>query len=478
MPFVGIGFGAPCLGKALRGRDATWVHRPYGVCHGEAVSFAWIKPRFRQHGVERQLASVRSASMATVVLTLILVMGGEVAWFRARQTPPPTAPREAEAGPRTPAGQAAGPRQSDPGQPDPAKADLARAEPPKFDVVRVEPNGDTVVAGQGAPDAAVDLLVAGTVVARVKTDASGHFAMLPPALTPGNTALTLQQTRNGVTTSSTQSIAVAVPEKNKGGVVVALAEPGQPTKVLAAPTAPGAAPAHGGDASVGPAHGSGASAAPAHPLDPGGGAMPAPGSRVVATASGSGPLVIRSVELENGNGFFASGEAGPGTRVRVYLNDSQIASVIAGRDRGWSVKIVKGLAGGHYSVRADAMGDGTRVTSRVEVPFDVPVAMAASSAPPISPAPAVPRETADLVPGLPVPTAPADAAGGSRPNAAIVAEIKTTIVATGDNLWDISRVRLGEGRRYTRIYAANLRQIRDPKLIYPGQILVMPTGED
>ena len=58
---------------------------------------------------------------------------------------------------------------------------------------------------------------------------------------------------------------------------------------------------------------------------------------------------------------------------------------------------------------------------------------------------------------------------------AVVEQVDTALVVTGDNLWNISRARLGHGRRYTQIYAANTAQIRDPRLIYPGQVFVMPT---
>ena len=39
----------------------------------------------------------------------------------------------------------------------------------------------------------------------------------------------------------------------------------------------------------------------------------------------------------------------------------------------------------------------------------------------------------------------------------------------------ISRVTYGAGKRNAVIYEANREQICDPNLIYPGQILVVPT---
>ena len=108
---------------------------------------------------------------------------------------------------------------------------------PQFDVVRVEPTGGTVVAGQGAPDSTVALLSSGKTIGEAKTDSSGHFALVPSELPPGGTTLTLRQTAGGVNVDSRQSVAVSVPGKggDKKDLVVALAEPGQATKLLAAP---------------------------------------------------------------------------------------------------------------------------------------------------------------------------------------------------------------------------------------------------
>lgn len=62
----------------------------------------------------------------------------------------------------------------------------------------------------------------------------------------------------------------------------------------------------------------------------------------------------------------------------------------------------------------------------------------------------------------------------SSTNDAYVPSIETTAVVRGDSLWRISRKIFGHGIRYTLIYEANADQIRDPSLIYPGQIFVVP----
>jgi hypothetical protein len=48
------------------------------------------------------------------------------------------------------------------------------------------------------------------------------------------------------------------------------------------------------------------------------------------------------------------------------------------------------------------------------------------------------------------------------------------IIQPGNNLWRLSRQIYGKGTKYTVIYEANKSHIRDPGLIYPGQILVTP----
>jgi nucleoid-associated protein YgaU len=48
------------------------------------------------------------------------------------------------------------------------------------------------------------------------------------------------------------------------------------------------------------------------------------------------------------------------------------------------------------------------------------------------------------------------------------------IVQPGNSLWRIARRLYGEGLQYTVIYEANRDQIRDPDLIYPGQVFNAP----
>ena len=47
-------------------------------------------------------------------------------------------------------------------------------------------------------------------------------------------------------------------------------------------------------------------------------------------------------------------------------------------------------------------------------------------------------------------------------------------VQPGNTLWGIARERYGEGPLYVRVFEANTDRIRDPDLIYPGQIFTVP----
>ena len=70
--------------------------------------------------------------------------------------------------------------------------------------------------------------------------------------------------------------------------------------------------------------------------------------------------------------------------------------------------------------------------------------------------------------------APAQEAGPQR---IAVLDTGRVIIRRGDNLWRLSRRVYGQGIRYTSIYDANRDQIRNPALIFPGQVFELPTPQ-
>jgi nucleoid-associated protein YgaU len=177
---------------------------------------------------------------------------------------------------------------------------------------------------------------------------------------------------------------------------------------------------------------------------------------VVAAASPADltpDVAIRAAEAE-AERLYVAGEAAPGTLVRIYA-DQELVGEAQANDRGaWLVEAVKEVPVGEVVIRADVVSRQSDTPSaQVELPFvryaDGLVLEPAASA---------------------VPGAAAAAAGN-------VAQSAFVIIRRGDNLWRISRRNYGRGIRYHAIFSANREQIRDPDLIYPGQVFVVPTRD-
>ncbi|MEN9708856.1 MAG: hypothetical protein RIQ68_1264, partial [Pseudomonadota bacterium] len=117
-----------------------------------------------------------------------------------------------------------------PTKPEPPRAAVVKQAPATFDVVSVDTDGATVIAGRAEPGAQVQLLNNGVVVATVTADMNGQFAFVPPALSAGEHLLSLAT--DGKPAERAQTVAVAVPKEGMGQPVVALTEPGLPTRIL------------------------------------------------------------------------------------------------------------------------------------------------------------------------------------------------------------------------------------------------------
>jgi nucleoid-associated protein YgaU len=297
---------------------------------------------------------------------------------------------------------------------------------PTFDVARIEPTGEAVIAGRATPGATVELLRNGELHDRAVADQSGQFVMVPPRLPSGTYDLTLRSKQaDGTMATSRQRVTAALEPKSTDRPIVALVTPDKPTVVLSQPAGP----------------------------------KPA-----------AGAVVVETVETEPGGKFHVSGQARPGAALRLYLNDSFVTSVTAAPDGRFAVTINEGVAPGSYRVRVDEASSSGTVRARAEVPFNAPETTASVSAQ----ATASKRPDSAQQPQLAAAGATVLPDSGSAPSTVVVPKITTTTVSRGDTLWRLSQASYGAGTRYAVIYKANKGQIRNPNLIYPGQVFVLP----
>ncbi|MCU9838019.1 LysM peptidoglycan-binding domain-containing protein [Ruegeria sp. WL0004] len=138
-----------------------------------------------------------------------------------------------------------------------------------------------------------------------------------------------------------------------------------------------------------------------------------------------------------------TGRANGGSVVRVYFNNRAVSDVSTDDKGKWRGEI-DGVEPGVYTLRLDELGQGGTVLSRLETPFK--------------------REAPEIL-------RPADPQSGEAPARPLVHAVT---VQKGDTLWAISRERYGEGLLYVKVFDANRSSIRNPDLIYPGQIFTLP----
>lgn len=348
---------------------------------------------------------------------------------------------------------------------------------PSFDVMRVEPSGDAVVAGRAEAGSIVALVSNGDVVGRGIANERGEFAIvLEKPLKPGDHDVSLQAQNKDTqkTVESEQHIAVSVPETEDGEVLVVLNSPDQPSKILQLPEEPvKAEPVEVVTAKAPPATATPAQAerkAQAEQTQP---VATAEQTQPQTTAAvnaerqpqaatqapvnpAAGGVSVKAVETENGK-VFVAGQSEPGSDVRVYLGEELVGQAKTDAKGNWQVESSQYVAEGTVEVRADKLADDQgNVAARAQVVF---------------------TKTSDDV--VLVPVRLVAEGSGSRGGAAVagVGELPNVIIRRGDNLWTISRRLYGKGTRYTTIYQANSSQIRNPDLIYPGQVFLLPVSD-
>ncbi|MCJ7874585.1 LysM peptidoglycan-binding domain-containing protein [Phaeobacter sp. J2-8] len=169
------------------------------------------------------------------------------------------------------------------------------------------------------------------------------------------------------------------------------------------------------------------------------------GVRVLAGPEVLDRVAIDSISYDDAGDVALAGRGtgrGAGTEgggfVRVYLDNTPITTSRIREDGSWRVRLPE-VDKGVYVLRVDEVDEDGDVKSRAETPFQ-----------------REDRETLERA-----------SDGDNSP-------IKVLTVQPGNTLWQIARERYGEGLLYVRVFDANRNQIRDPDLIYPGQVFDLP----
>lgn len=329
---------------------------------------------------------------------------------------------------------------------------------PSFDTVRLAPDGEAVVAGRSMAGSTVEILLDGIVVGTAMTGGDGAFAAflsLPDAETPR--VLTLAITKDGTVVSSDQQVIIAPVQRPDVDVATATTD---------------AASADPQPAEAAPATPSKAAGAPALLLSD------TSGVRVLQPATPVDPARISGVALDvisytSDGDVLLQGRATAASNVLIYLDNAPVTSALVGADGIWSTGL-PGVRPGIYTLRLDEVDATGKVLSRIETPFkredrDEVAAIAAASA---TVAATLPEAVQATSTGAQTETQATGPEGSASVTAA--ATVRAVTVQPGNTLWAIARESYGAGPLFVRVFEANRDRIRDPDLIYPGQIFEIP----
>lgn len=149
---------------------------------------------------------------------------------------------------------------------------------------------------------------------------------------------------------------------------------------------------------------------------------------------GEEKLSLDTIEYGNGGAVQMQGRGVPNSQVDVYLNDQKVGTANVGENGQWAVEGGENVAPGQYKLRLDEHDPSSKRVGQLSLPFE------------------------RMIP-------PKDIAGDF------------VTVQPGNSLWRIARRSYGSGVRYVEIYQANKDHIRNPNLIFPGQIFSVPAGK-
>jgi nucleoid-associated protein YgaU len=147
-------------------------------------------------------------------------------------------------------------------------------------------------------------------------------------------------------------------------------------------------------------------------------------------------LSLDTIDYTQDGRAMLSGHTLPDSDLLLYLDNATMGNAKADASGRWTFVPEQKAPIGDHKLRVDMIDGSGKVQARVEVPF-------------------------------------------SQPDFSQVSlKDDSVIVQPGNSLWRIARRTYGNGVQYTVIYEANKDHIRDPDLIYPGQIFNVPKKAD
>ena len=148
-------------------------------------------------------------------------------------------------------------------------------------------------------------------------------------------------------------------------------------------------------------------------------------------APGAGPLRLDTADYDGADKLILSGHAEAGARLNLYAGNRPLGSATADAAGKWVLAAPRPAIAGAFELRLDQLAADGSVFRRIAAPFE-------------------------------------------PPSESVSGESGSYVVKRGNSLWWIARRMYGQGPRYTAIYSANRELIRDPDLIYPGQVFKLP----
>lgn len=275
----------------------------------------------------------------------------------------------------------------------PATAEDETAGVPRFDVLRVEPDGSTVIAGNAAAGAKVEILNGEQVISSQTVDQTGDFAaVLDQPLAPGDHSLQIRATGpDGKVVTSEEVATISVPQGGKGELLAMVSKPGEASRMI---TLPGSADAASQTAAAATTDRAAAPAAPAGDValpelpaaasELAGSAPSLPGTGETAAAPASQPetggpaalpgateVQVTAVEIE-GDRIFVAGKAPAGATVRGFADKALIGDAKSDASGNFVIEGQMQLEVGNHIVEVELLDATGKVVVRASVPFERP----------------------------------------------------------------------------------------------------------